>query len=98
MLALQGSREIKSATDSQGKVFKVGDKVYFPDPNPAEAPKSTGKSRRTPMVLQVEGVIVAFANVFTAVVRYDQNAWSKSLEFRHAIPVDFLVKRGRTRI
>lgn len=95
MTTLQGKSDIKTVKNALGQTFKVGDKVYFPDPNPAQAPKSSSKSRRTPTVLKIEGVVVAFVNQFVAVVRYDNNAWSKSLEFRHAIPVDFLERRTR---
>lgn len=95
MTSLRDNRDIKSATNGLGQTYKVGERVYFPDPNPAQAPKSTGKSRRTPTVLKLEGVIASFINQFVAIVRYDNNAWSKALEFRHAIPIDFLQKRAR---
>lgn len=103
MTALKGNKDIKSVKNALGQSFKIGDKVYFPDPNPAQSASSkasanTSTSRRQPTPLRYEGVVVSFINSFVAVIRYDQNAWSKSPEFRHAIPVDFLEKRANRRI
>jgi hypothetical protein len=110
MTVRAGKKDIKQVTNGFGQTFKVGDGVYFPDPlddsdSEDESPKSTkNKKSQQPrkgkhlQPLMYEGVVVAFVNHTVALVRYDKNAWSKAVEYRHAIPVDFLQKRRRTRI
>ena len=96
MTALTQNTRIRAATNSLGQTFKVGDKVYFPDPKPPKPENSS--SRRQAMPLTHEGVIVSFINNFVALVRYADNAWNKDPVYRHAIPVEFLQLRKRSRI